>query len=131
VGYPVCGAWLRQKAKIPVRDLAALVLLEERGSARGSFRRRLGGEGGTGLRDVFFVQECFFELPKQKGRYARGDFVCEHKERLEIHAQALGAVLNLDAQAGAREELQTRGGSLSSEGANGAAQAERSTPITS
>jgi hypothetical protein len=30
---------------------------------------------------------------------------------------------------GAREALKTRGGSLSSEGANGAAQAERSTPI--
>jgi hypothetical protein len=30
---------------------------------------------------------------------------------------------------GAREELKTRGGSLSSEGANAAAQAERSTPI--
>jgi len=30
---------------------------------------------------------------------------------------------------GAREELQTRGGSLSSEGANAAVQAERSTPI--
>jgi len=30
---------------------------------------------------------------------------------------------------GAREELKTRGGSLSSEGANAAVQAERSTPI--
>jgi hypothetical protein len=30
---------------------------------------------------------------------------------------------------GTREELKTRGGSLSSEGANAAVQAERSTPI--
>jgi len=35
----------------PVSDLAALMVLEERG-AEVSFRRSTGGEGGAGLRDA-------------------------------------------------------------------------------
>jgi hypothetical protein len=34
--------------------VAALVVLEERGVAWGPFRRRHGGEGGTGLRDTVY-----------------------------------------------------------------------------
>jgi hypothetical protein len=58
------------------------------------------------------------ELPKEPGGYVDG--IAEDAE--EISGRAMYSV-------GAREELKTRGGSLSSEGANAAAQAERSTPI--
>jgi hypothetical protein len=57
-------------------------------------------------------------LPKQTGGGADG--MAEDAE--EISGRPVFSV-------GAREELKTRGGSLSSEGANAAAQAERSTPI--
>jgi len=58
------------------------------------------------------------ELPKEPGGGANG--IAKGAE--EISGQPMFSV-------GAREELNTRGGSLSSEGANAAAQAERSTPI--
>jgi hypothetical protein len=58
------------------------------------------------------------ELPKEPGDSAGG--MAEDAE--EIPGRPMFSV-------GAREELKTRGGSLSSEGANAAVQAERSTPI--
>ena len=58
------------------------------------------------------------ELPKEFGGGAGG--MAEDAE--EIPGRPVFCV-------GGREELKTRGGSLSSEGANGAVQAERSTPI--
>jgi hypothetical protein len=58
------------------------------------------------------------ELPKEPGGGADG--MAEDAE--EIPGRPMFSV-------GAREELKTRGGSLSSEGANAAAQAEKSTPI--
>jgi hypothetical protein len=58
------------------------------------------------------------ELPKEPGGSASG--VAEDAE--EIPRRPMFSV-------GAREELKTRGGSLSSEGANAAVQAERLTPI--
>jgi len=58
------------------------------------------------------------ELPKEPGGGAGG--MAEDAE--EIPGRPVCSV-------GAREELKTRGGSLSSEGANAAVQAERSTPI--
>jgi len=58
------------------------------------------------------------ELPEEPGGGAGG--IPEDTE--EIPGRPMFSV-------GAREELKTRGGSLSSEGANAAAQAERSTPI--
>jgi hypothetical protein len=58
------------------------------------------------------------ELPKEPGGSADG--MAEDAEK--IHGRPMYSV-------GAREELKTRGGSLSSEGANTAVQAERSTPI--
>jgi hypothetical protein len=58
------------------------------------------------------------ELPKEPGSGAEG--VAEDTE--EIFRRPVFSV-------GAREEVKNRGGSLSSEGANAAIQAERSTPI--
>jgi hypothetical protein len=58
------------------------------------------------------------ELPKEPGGGADG--IAEDAE--EIPGRPMFSV-------GAREELKTRGGSLSSEGANAAAKAERSAPI--
>jgi hypothetical protein len=58
------------------------------------------------------------ELPKKPGGGAGG--MTEDAE--EIPGRPVFAV-------GHREELKTRGGLLSSEGANAAVQAERSTPI--
>jgi hypothetical protein len=58
------------------------------------------------------------ELPNEPGGGAYG--MAEDAE--EIPGRSMFSV-------GARKELKTRGGSLSSEGANAAAQAERSTPI--
>jgi hypothetical protein len=58
------------------------------------------------------------KLPKEPGGGADG--MAEDAE--EIPGRPMFSV-------GAREELKTRGGSLSSEGANAAVQAERSTPI--
>jgi hypothetical protein len=58
------------------------------------------------------------ELPKKPG----GGADCMAEDAKEIPGRPVFSV-------GAREELKTRGGSLSSEGANAAAQAERSTPI--
>jgi hypothetical protein len=58
------------------------------------------------------------ELPKEPGGSADG--MAEDAE--EIPGRPIVSV-------GARKELKTRGGSLSSEGANAAVQAERSTPI--
>jgi hypothetical protein len=50
---------------------------------------------------------------------------CESRRRCAWRASGLGAVFGV----GARGELKTRGGSLSSEGANAAVQAERPTPV--
>jgi hypothetical protein len=58
------------------------------------------------------------ELPKEPGGGADG--------MAEVAEETPGRPV---FSVGAREELKTRGGSLSSEGANAAAQAERSTPI--
>jgi hypothetical protein len=58
------------------------------------------------------------ELPKEPGGGAGG----MAEDAVEIHGRP---VFNV----GGREEFKTRGGSLSSEGANAAIQAERSTPI--
>ena len=58
------------------------------------------------------------ELPKEPGGGAGG--MAEEDE--EIPGRPVFCV-------GGREELKTRGGSLSSEGANGEVQVERSTPI--
>jgi hypothetical protein len=58
------------------------------------------------------------ELPKETGGGADG----MAEDAKEIPRRPVFSV-------GAREELKTRGGSLSREGANAAAQAERSTPI--
>jgi hypothetical protein len=58
------------------------------------------------------------ELPKEHGGGAGG-----------MAEDAEGTLGRPVFSVGAREELKTRGGSLSSEGANAAVQAERSTPI--
>jgi hypothetical protein len=58
------------------------------------------------------------ELPKKPGGGANG--MAEDAE--EIPGRPVFSV-------GAREELKTRGGSLSSDGANAAVQAEKSSPI--
>jgi hypothetical protein len=68
-------------AQDSVRDLAALVVLEER--AVPEALSEAGSAGREGRTDVmlilnFLMYEYFFEPPKQKGTYAVVNFVYEH-----------------------------------------------------
>jgi hypothetical protein len=77
------------------------------------------GAAAKAVADALGARTAFAaDLPKGPGGGAGG--MAEDAE--EIPGRLMYSV-------GAREELKTRGGSLSSEGANAAVQAERSTPI--
>jgi len=95
------------KAAAAVEAVAAVEAAAAAGAAAKAAADALGAEAALAP-----------ELAKEPGGGADG--MAEDAE--EIPGRPMFSV-------GAREELETRGGSLSSEGANAAVQAERSTPI--
>jgi hypothetical protein len=93
------------------------VVLEERGDARGSFRRRFDEERGTGLRGAgLCVFRCMNMIlsrrSKEERTYAGVELFMITRRNFGLHAQTLGAALNSGAQVDARGATQIldRGG---------------------